>query len=128
MWSYLPILHSDLVGKEGVEVEVKAAAWGIVAKRGLCGILTKKGGLKVPSVQDHAKHLPELWTAIEERSLEKRVQRVMQAACQDIVTFISQHWDMDRYEAAFFANPPSLQSVPSLAHFHVLVRPITTTS
>lgn len=123
VWSYLPILHPDLVCSEEEE-KVRESAWGIIAKRGLCGTLTHKAGLTLPTLAEHKTHLPHLIASIEDAGLEGKVQNAMQKACQDLVRFIKGRWDMQRYEAAFFANPPSLQSVPSLAHFHVLIRPL----
>lgn len=125
VWSYRPILHRSLVA--GKEKAVQEAAWAVVAKRGLCGSLSKHG-LVVPSLQDHAQHVPDLrglvGTCSEQDGAEANVHGVLRKACREIVAFIEKHWDLDRCEVVFFANPPSLQSVPSLAHFHVLARPL----
>ncbi|KAK4056444.1 hypothetical protein OIO90_002587 [Microbotryomycetes sp. JL221] len=40
----------------------------------------------------------------------------------EINAFVKQYWSEDEWETLWFANPPSLQSVRGLAHFHVLVR------
>ncbi len=123
VWSYRPILHRSLVA--GKEKAVEEAAWAVVAKRGLCGSLSKHG-LVVPSLQDHAQHVPDLHGlvgACGEQDAEAKVHGALRNACREIVAFVEKHWDLDRCEVVFFANPPSLQSVPSLAHFHVLVRP-----
>ncbi|GAA5874749.1 hypothetical protein JCM8547_005201 [Rhodosporidiobolus lusitaniae] len=42
---------------------------------------------------------------------------------REIEAFVKVRWrEEDGWETAWFANPPSLQSVPGLAHFHVLAR------
>ena len=141
VWSHLPILHSDLVKAEG---KVRDVAWSIIARRGLCGTISPVDGVKVPTLAHHALHLPDLLpsstpstapattTATTREGTEGKieveekwrmeVEAVLKSACDELVTFIKTHWDMTRCEAAFFANPPSLQSVPALAHFHVLVK------
>ncbi|ETS62934.1 hypothetical protein PaG_02703 [Moesziomyces aphidis] len=124
VWSYRPILHRSLVA--GTEKAVEEAAWAVVAKRGLCGSLSKHG-LVVPSLQDHAQHVPDLHGLVGtcgEQEAEAKVHGALRNACREIVAFVEKHWDLDMCEVVFFANPPSLQSVPSLAHFHVLVRPL----
>ncbi|BGO95773.1 hypothetical protein NBRC10512_001610 [Rhodotorula toruloides] len=47
---------------------------------------------------------------------------------KEIRAFVLKKWRVeDGWETAWFANPPGLQSVPGLAHFHVLARrhPVT---
>ncbi|GAC96244.1 cytoplasm protein [Pseudozyma hubeiensis SY62] len=122
VWSCCPILHRDLVFEQDVDEETARLAWGIVSKRGLCGTLTPTAGLQIPTIKDHSTHLPDLLPSFPEK--EERLQQTLQTACSNLVTFIEAHWDTSTYEVAFFANPPSLQSVPSLAHFHVLVKKI----
>lgn len=39
---------------------------------------------------------------------------------REISAFVLDRWPQK--EVLWFANPPSLQSVPGLAHFHVLVK------
>ncbi|EST07678.1 Protein of unknown function DUF3605 [Kalmanozyma brasiliensis GHG001] len=119
VWSYRPILHSSLVA----DSPLASQAWSIIAKRGLCGTLTSTG-LTIPSLDQHAAHLPELKLATLSQIETEQLERALRTACRDLTEFIAHHWDLRRNEVAFFANPPSLQSVPSLAHFHVLVRPI----
>ncbi|BGP27781.1 hypothetical protein Rt10032_c13g5125 [Rhodotorula toruloides] len=42
---------------------------------------------------------------------------------KEIRAFVLKRWKVeDGWETAWFANPPNLQSVPGLAHFHVLAR------
>ncbi|BGP51842.1 hypothetical protein JCM10450v2_007798 [Rhodotorula kratochvilovae] len=42
---------------------------------------------------------------------------------REIRAFVERRWRVeDGWETAWFANPPALQSVPGLAHFHVLAR------
>ncbi|GAA5906288.1 hypothetical protein JCM6882_002693 [Rhodosporidiobolus microsporus] len=42
---------------------------------------------------------------------------------REIAAFVRGRWRAEEgWETAWFANPPSLQSVPGLAHFHVLAR------
>ncbi|KAM0751835.1 hypothetical protein T439DRAFT_325025 [Meredithblackwellia eburnea MCA 4105] len=41
----------------------------------------------------------------------------------DIEAFVKERWSENEWETAWFVNPPSLQSVRGLAHFHVLARP-----
>ncbi|KAK4051624.1 hypothetical protein OIV83_002764 [Microbotryomycetes sp. JL201] len=41
---------------------------------------------------------------------------------REIDAFVRRTWSEDEFETLWFANPPTLQSVPGLAHFHVLVR------
>lgn len=118
VWSYLPILHSDLVSS--AQEEIRDKAWDIVAKRGLCGTLTRKTGLQVPTMEDHKRNMPEL--SFESKQQEQQVATALQEACGELVSFIGRHWNTKEVELAFFANPSSLQSVPALAHFHVLVK------
>ncbi|SPO21912.1 uncharacterized protein UTRI_01899_B [Ustilago trichophora] len=124
VWSHLPILHRDLVSTPN-DPAVESIAWSIVAKRGLCGTISPSTGLKIPSLSDHTSHLPDLKSSLTtDHQLQTKVEESLKQACKDLVEFIGHHWEMDKCEAAFFANPPSLQSVPSLAHFHVLIKRI----
>ncbi|BGP20304.1 hypothetical protein JCM10213_002067 [Rhodosporidiobolus nylandii] len=42
---------------------------------------------------------------------------------REVAAFVRSRWrEEDGWETAWFANPPALQSVPGLAHFHVLAR------
>jgi hypothetical protein len=42
---------------------------------------------------------------------------------KEIEKFVRNYWpEQDSFETCWFANPPRLQSVPGLSHFHVLVR------
>ncbi|GAA5848652.1 hypothetical protein JCM9279_002729 [Rhodotorula babjevae] len=42
---------------------------------------------------------------------------------REVRAFVERKWpEKDGWETAWFANPPALQSVPGLAHFHVLAR------
>ncbi|ORY76270.1 hypothetical protein BCR35DRAFT_305927 [Leucosporidium creatinivorum] len=41
---------------------------------------------------------------------------------REIEAFVKRRWSEGEWETMWFANPPSLQSVRGLAHFHVLVR------
>lgn len=43
-------------------------------------------------------------------------------ASAELGRFVRRHWDVDRYECIWFANPPHLQSIKGVSHFHVLVR------
>ncbi|GAA6054672.1 hypothetical protein JCM3770_006380 [Rhodotorula araucariae] len=45
---------------------------------------------------------------------------------REIRAFVERRWRVeDGWETAWFANPPALQSVPGLAHFHVLARRVS---
>lgn len=123
IWSYLPILHPDLVSPLLFpDADIRDQAWSIISRRGLCGALATNGDLRMPSLADHLVHLPSI--NIDPTSHSK-VEAAIRSACSHLVIFIRQHWDLKTHEAVFFANPPSLQSVPSLAHFHALVKPIS---
>ncbi|CBQ71934.1 conserved hypothetical protein [Sporisorium reilianum SRZ2] len=111
VWSCLPILHPDLVPHSAV----KQTAWSIIAKRGLCATLTPTP--RFPPLEN-------LTSAHLEDDTKLQLHQALQNACTDLIAFIRTHWDLRKCEVAFFANPPSLQSVPSLAHFHVLVKPL----
>ncbi|SCZ97802.1 BZ3500_MvSof-1268-A1-R1_Chr3-3g06380 [Microbotryum saponariae] len=41
---------------------------------------------------------------------------------REIMAFVKERWSEEEYDTLWFANPPELQSVRDLAHFHVLVR------
>ncbi|KAL8280459.1 hypothetical protein RQP46_007107 [Phenoliferia psychrophenolica] len=41
---------------------------------------------------------------------------------REIHAFVKSRWSDSKWETAWFVNPPSLQSVKGLAHFHCLVR------
>ncbi|GAA5932749.1 hypothetical protein JCM3775_002226 [Rhodotorula graminis] len=44
---------------------------------------------------------------------------------REVRAFVERRWpEEDAWETAWFANPPALQSVPGLAHFHVLARQV----
>ncbi|KAI5481362.1 hypothetical protein MNV49_004984 [Pseudohyphozyma bogoriensis] len=42
---------------------------------------------------------------------------------REIEAFVLRTWKESEWETAWFCNPPHLQSVKGLAHFHVLARP-----
>lgn len=122
VWSYLPILHPDLVTPDLFQQDIRSQAWSIISRRGLCGTLSSNGALQLPGILDHLVHLPSI--ALDSIS-QTNVEDAIRSACSHLVLFIQQHWDLKTHEAVFFANPPSLQSVPSLAHFHVIVKPLS---
>ncbi|SPC66985.1 uncharacterized protein UHOD_02557 [Ustilago sp. UG-2017b] len=84
VWSYLPILLPDLV--EAEESAVKEKIWRIVAKRGLCGTLDTTKGLKVPTVEDHKRNMPDL--SLKGKEEEEEVGKVLRGACGELVKFI----------------------------------------
>lgn len=121
VWSYLPILHPSLTTTSS---PLSHLAWSIISRRGLCGTLHPSRGLTLPTIEQHAVHLPELNLTRLEKEDRGVLEETLRRACAEVVEFVRSEWDTARMEVAFFANPPSLQSVPSLAHFHVLVRPL----
>ncbi|PWZ00533.1 hypothetical protein BCV70DRAFT_159925 [Testicularia cyperi] len=125
VWSHLPILHRDLVDDAQFDSVTTDLAWAVIAKRGLCGTLSPLHGLQIPSIHQHLVHLPTLLPENTDEAQKDRIGLAVKSACSHLVDFINTHWDLERHEACFFANPPSLQSVPSLAHFHVLIRPLS---
>ncbi|GAA5820650.1 hypothetical protein JCM10212_004318 [Sporobolomyces blumeae] len=59
----------------------------------------------------------------DERGLEGTAERQEDGPGREIDAFVRDRWKVeDGWETAWFANPPGLQSVPGLAHFHVLAR------
>lgn len=120
VWSYLPILHPSLTSGS----PLSQLAWSIISRRGLCGTLHPSRDLTVPTLEQHAVHLPELNLTRLDKEDRMVLEETLRKACGEVVEFVRREWDTARIEVAFFANPPSLQSVPNLAHFHVLVEPL----
>jgi len=95
VWSRLPLIHPELVPQ---------SLWPRLAQDGLWGF----------TGSDHVRRHLE--------GLNEDEMKMIVRAGSDIASFVSREWDEEEYETAWFANPPRLQSVPGLAHFHVFAR------
>ncbi|KDQ20862.1 hypothetical protein BOTBODRAFT_26884 [Botryobasidium botryosum FD-172 SS1] len=95
VWSRLPLIHPGLVPE---------FLWPRLAQDGLWGF----------TGSDYVRRQLE--------GLSKDEMETIVKAGSDIALFVSREWNEAEYETAWFANPPRLQSVPGLAHFHVFVR------
>ncbi|TKY87118.1 hypothetical protein EX895_003795 [Sporisorium graminicola] len=118
VWSHLPILHPDLVAH--ARPQTAQRAWSIIAKRGLCATLSPTASPR--AAFPPLDNLTSTSDLVEQEQVD--LHNTLRSACAPLIEFIACHWNTARSEVAFFANPPSLQSVPSLAHFHVLVKPL----
>ncbi|PWN52770.1 hypothetical protein IE53DRAFT_311455 [Violaceomyces palustris] len=113
VWSKLPILHPDLIPERFLSGVEKDEVWEYMRGKGLSGTIKRVDNDECKSkIHVCTPQQGDLTAAIKEASKE-------------IVDFSIKYWDLNRCEIAFFANPPSLQSLPQLAHFHVLVYPST---
>jgi len=95
VWTRRPLIHPELV---------PPALWPRLQQDGLWGftgsdyVRKPLQGLNVEEIQ------------------------IMLNAGKEIELFVLREWAEDDYETAWFANPPRLQSIPGLAHFHVFAR------
>ncbi|GAA5915344.1 hypothetical protein JCM8208_001704 [Rhodotorula glutinis] len=112
-----PSRHNPLASRADGEpgaalVAPTKGTWDHVSEKGLGGLTgaaqrrwRRRRGL--PEEEEGA-------TGREERGPEREVR-----------AFVERKWpEKDGWETAWFANPPALQSVPGLAHFHVLARQV----
>ncbi|KAH6912569.1 hypothetical protein BKA70DRAFT_1370124 [Coprinopsis sp. MPI-PUGE-AT-0042] len=104
IWTKVPIYHSDLVHKT---IEDR------VAQDGLCGFTGLSSPPPSPSELPSCISTLSEWA--EEADLVKR-------AGSAVAEFVEKRWKDDVWETAWFVNPPRLQSIPHLAHFHVFAR------
>jgi len=67
------------------------------------------------------------WEFVQEHGVSgltsQRGDEEVRGPGKEIEKFVRNYWpEQDSFETCWFANPPRLQSVPGLSHFHVLVR------
>ncbi|GAA5886415.1 hypothetical protein JCM16303_002528 [Sporobolomyces ruberrimus] len=106
------------IGDEEDEEEMKRNTWEFVQEHGVSG-LTGMGSKRSRTRRRNFTH------ATTDSSLEKAEEEevVTRGPGREIENFVRNEWKVkEGYETAWFANPPRLQSVPGLAHFHVMVK------
>ncbi|GAA6018962.1 hypothetical protein JCM11491_005695 [Sporobolomyces phaffii] len=100
VWVNQPLFHSSLCDDDDTSSTTRNT-WRFVQDNGVSGLTP------APSQSDESSRGPG----------------------REIAKFVQTRWPVhDGYETAWFANPPRLQSVPGLAHFHVMVRKATSSA
>jgi len=103
VWSRVPIVHPS---NERID---KLGLWGFSGTEGCEEAVLPEGvTLPPPPTQEEAD--------------------LIRGACQEIEKCVRARWPEPQWECAWFMNPPPLQSIPGLAHFHVFARPRTPAS
>ncbi|EPQ25746.1 uncharacterized protein PFL1_06613 [Pseudozyma flocculosa PF-1] len=128
-----PYFHADMVDGRDCQVllndwpysvpeellpdgPIKEQSWTTMRQRGLCGTISG-AKLATPGLES----FPDLCSSATAKAAGEVVD-LLRGATMPLVDFIRRTWDLSCVDVAFFANPPRLQSVPQLPHFHVLVR------
>ncbi|GAA6034772.1 hypothetical protein JCM8097_001162 [Rhodosporidiobolus ruineniae] len=103
-----PLAHDSVAPTKGT--------WDWVSRNGL-------GGLTGAAERRWRKRRAAQGADGEEDGEEEEEYREDEGPEREIKAFVEGRWpESEGWETAWFANPPSLQSVPGLAHFHVLAR------
>lgn len=109
VWAKRPLLHPCIVPRH-YPPRIRSAAWRVIQTVGLSGsvpLFTVPDPALVPGYREDEQH--QIRLAISESG------RFIRAVIQST-------WDQHTHEVAWFANPPSLQSLPTLPHWHCMIR------
>lgn len=117
VWSRVPIFHPALV-PSSIEARIQ--------QDGLCGFTGSNTSAEhLPSLESCLPTLAEWGVTIESiripRGSEEDEEMVRNAG-KEVSAFVKRRWQENKWETAWFVNPPRLQSVPGLAHIHVFAR------
>ncbi|KAG8716314.1 hypothetical protein FRC09_015879 [Ceratobasidium sp. 395] len=93
VWSRLPMTHPGIVPAQIWDQIVQDGLWGF------SGSSYKPKGSGVASIDE-----------------------LVGQAGSEVRAYVEAKWPAEKYEVAWFVNPPRLQSIPGLAHLHVFVR------
>ncbi|GAA5982760.1 hypothetical protein JCM11641_007779 [Rhodosporidiobolus odoratus] len=119
-----PLAHDLVMPTKGT--------WDWVSKNGLSGLTgqaeerwrEKRKRERAFTLENGAED-DNMWveSAEAEAQTDVGVEVQEEGPEREIEGFVKGRWKVeDGWETAWFANPPALQSVPGLAHFHVLAR------
>ncbi|SNX85687.1 uncharacterized protein MEPE_04396 [Melanopsichium pennsylvanicum] len=133
VWSKLPILHPSLF--ENFEtpfpVETRDDLYNCVTGdgiRGFTGFLPESDAN--PTYHFQGEVIPEVLGSYSQSKLaeasekgelaglsRESISRAHAWASREVTKYIEKVWPADRYQTAWFCNPPHLRTVPSLSHF-----------
>ncbi|KAL4073296.1 hypothetical protein V8B97DRAFT_2034528 [Scleroderma yunnanense] len=117
IWSRVPIFHPALIHSS---IDARIQQDGL---SGFTGAITSAEQL--PSLESCLPLLAE-WGITRENIRTPRGsnedEEMIRNAGKEVDAFVKRRWQENKWETAWFVNPPRLQSVPGLAHIHVFVR------
>ncbi|KIK69713.1 hypothetical protein GYMLUDRAFT_236203 [Collybiopsis luxurians FD-317 M1] len=119
VWTKIPIFHPDIISPSVASRIEQDGLWGFTGDSSA-----------PPSPSNLLSCLPALaeWGTTREKMIisqraTKEEAALIRQAGRYVHEYVEKRWKEDRWETAWFVNPPRLQSVPGLAHFHVFARP-----
>ncbi|KAJ1034817.1 hypothetical protein NDA13_001071 [Ustilago tritici] len=139
VWSKLPILHPSLFSTpdtpfpEPLREELYNCVTGD-GIRGFTGFIPTSptnptcnwGGRQIPEIlgsYSQAKLAEQYQTqGLAGRLTREEISKAHNWASKHVTEYIKKVWPEEKFETAWFCNPPLLRTVPGLSHFHVVVR------
>ncbi|OCF53979.1 hypothetical protein L486_08536 [Kwoniella mangroviensis CBS 10435] len=138
VWSKLPIAHRSLVNDD-------PASWTKIAEEGLGGFTgvipftpaekpaqTATNGTTPPhpfgwGATQLSDYQSDSWLAVDlmfggKEMREWAGKQYTSKGGQEVQKMVEALWDVRGWECLWFVNPPRIQSVPGLSHFHVFAR------
>ncbi|KAI6044869.1 hypothetical protein EDC04DRAFT_3137617, partial [Pisolithus marmoratus] len=118
VWSRMPIFHPFLI-PNAIDARIQQdGLWGFT------GSDTPVEDL--PSLESCLPALADWGVTIESiirspKGTSEEEEMVFHAG-KEVDGFVKRRWRESEWETAWFVNPPRLQSIPELAHIHVLAR------
>ncbi|KAG5634462.1 hypothetical protein H0H81_001871 [Sphagnurus paluster] len=103
----------------------------VITKRidqdGLCGFTGNTSPPPSPSTLPACLPALAAWGVTMEKLVRsekgsEEEEEMVRRAGEEVHEFVRTRWNEERWETAWFVNPPRLQSVPGLAHIHVFAR------
>lgn len=123
VWSKLPILHPSLFATPDTPFppETTEELYNCVTGdgiRGFTGFLPEENA----TYEWQGKRIAEVVGTYSQSKLDDKVtkEQVSKAhawAARYVTKFVEAKWPTERFETAWFCNPPNLRTVPGLSHF-----------
>ncbi|UZJ57260.1 hypothetical protein CBS101457_006580 [Exobasidium rhododendri] len=139
VWCKRPILDKVLFADKNTPFPKGPIREAIFAAINMDGIRGTSGNAKkIPAVgfktRDYLRGCPEVMAWLkgnassgsraggEDDAVSRLAERAHSWAGRFIDHYVKKNWPEDKWETAYFCNPPHLRTVPGLSHFHVIVR------
>jgi hypothetical protein len=118
VWTRQPIFHPAITLPSVSERVEADGLWGFT---GLTSPPPSPSSLaaSLPALADWG--VPADYSVNQSRGTTEEEELVKRAGA-GVHDFVRSKWPEDEWETAWFVNPPKLQSVRGLAHFHVFAR------
>ena len=141
VWSKLPILHPSLFSTADTPFDtgVREELYNCVTGDGIRGFTGftptsdssptyKWQGKTIPEVlgsysQSKLAELAETQRGDETGLTKEKIAQAHAWASRHVIQYIEKTWPTDKFQTAWFCNPPNLRTVPGLSHFQYVHPP-----